>query len=111
MKSLAKKSRVTLVTIGAVLIALVLSLSAVGLYFKLSKKDYTAPPAEVNPLDFSINTWDGTVSGVNFNEAYAGRGAKTKTINSASAFAHFGFYEEIIKKRCLGDVYEMLKFC
>ena len=89
MKSLAKKSRVTLVTIGAVLIALVLSLSAVGLYFKLSKKDYTAPPAEVNPLDFSINTWDGTVSGVNFNEAYAGRGAKTKTINSASAFAHF----------------------
>ncbi|MBQ8615663.1 MAG: hypothetical protein IJ415_03765, partial [Clostridia bacterium] len=88
MKSLTKKSKIILTTVGAVLIALILSLSAVGLYFKLSKKD-TTPPAEVKPLDFSIDTWDGTISSASFNEAYAGRSTQTKTINSASAFAHF----------------------
>ncbi|MBR4998969.1 MAG: hypothetical protein IKY10_03720, partial [Clostridia bacterium] len=80
------KSKIAILSIGAVLLALVLVLSGVGIYFKLNRKE---KPVEVNPLDFSVDAWDGTVSGVSFNEAYAGRSVKTKTINSASAFAHF----------------------
>ncbi|MBR4998947.1 MAG: InlB B-repeat-containing protein, partial [Clostridia bacterium] len=89
MKSLTKKqSRTLLITVGSVLLALILVLSGVGIYFKISHKEKT-PPAEINPLDFSVDTWDGTVSASSFNEGYAGRSVKTKTINSASAFAHF----------------------
>ena len=87
LTKLNKKTKITLLTIGAVLIAAIMVLSGVGIYFKITHKE--KPVENVNPLDFSIDSWDGTVSGVNFNEAYAGRSTQTKTINSASAFAHF----------------------
>ncbi|MBQ8615671.1 MAG: hypothetical protein IJ415_03805, partial [Clostridia bacterium] len=89
MKSLKKnKTKITLLTIGAVLLATVMVLSGVGIYLKITHKEN--PTVEVNPLDFSIDSWDGkTVEAVNFNENYAGRGIKTKTINSAASFIHF----------------------
>ena len=89
MKSLTKKkSKALLITAGSILLTVMMVLSGVGIYFKLNKKE-KSPAVEVNPLDFSVDVWDGSMSATSFNEAYAGRSVKTKTINSASAFAHF----------------------
>ena len=80
--------KVVLLTAISVLMTSILVLSGVGIYLKVTHKEKN-PIVEVNPLDFSIDTWDGTIEAVNFNENYAGRGTKTKTINSAASFAHF----------------------
>ena len=90
MNSLTKKkTKVLLVTIGAVLLATILVLSGIGIYFKFNKKD-SKPKGEVDPLGFSIDSWDGkTVNGLNFETDYAGRGVQTKTIDSAASFVHF----------------------
>ena len=81
------KKKVILLTAISVLLTAVLTLSGVGIYLHFNKKEN---PAKVNPLDFSIDKWDGkTVDGLNFNENYASRGLKTKTINSVSSFIHF----------------------
>lgn len=88
MKSLTKKSKITLLSIGAVLLSAIMVLSGVGIYLKVAHKD-KAPIVEVNPLDFSIDKWDGTSSALNYHENYANRGVRTKTINSASSFIHF----------------------
>ena len=85
---LLKKIKISFLTLGAILLATIMVLSGVGIYLKFNHKE-KGQTTEVNPLDFSIDTWDGNVSGVSFNEAYAGRSVKTKTINSAQAFAHF----------------------
>ena len=58
------------------LLAAIMVLSGVGIYFKITRKEKAVE--NVNPLDFSVDTWDGKVSGVSFNEAYAGRSTKTK---------------------------------
>ena len=84
-----RKFKITMITLGAILIACVLALSGIGLYFKLNHKP-KGPTLQVNPLDFSVDAWDGkTVDGLNFNGNYAGRGIQTKTINSAASFVHF----------------------
>ena len=90
MKSLTKrKTKICLLTIGSVLLATVLVLSGIGIGFHFGKK-YGKSKAEVNPLDFSIDAWDGkTVNANNFNENYAGRGSETYTIDSASSFVYF----------------------
>ena len=89
MKSLTKKkTKVWLATTLSVLLTAVLVLSGVGIYFKLKPKGKA--PLEVNPLDFSIDAWDGSsVDALNFNGDYAGRGTRTKTIDSAASFVHF----------------------
>ncbi len=84
-----RKFKITMITLGAILIACVLALSGVGIYFKLNNKP-KGPSLEVNPLDFSVDAWDGkSIDGLNFNGNYAGRGIETKTINSAASFVHF----------------------
>ena len=87
IQSKKKIKSVVLLTAISVLLAAVLVLSGVGIYFKVNQKE--KPALEVNPLDFSVDTWDGSSNGINFQEDYAGRGTLTKTINSASSFAHF----------------------
>ena len=82
-----RKAKVIGLSVGAFVLATILTLAGVGIYLKLSKKE--TPTVIVNPLEFSVNKWDGTISGVNFHENYASRGSFTKTINSASSFAHF----------------------
>ena len=90
MKSLTKKkTKAWLISAWSILISTVLVLSGVGIYFKLNPKKKVSP-LEVNPLDFSIDAWDGsTVNALDFNEGYAGRKGLTKTIDSAASFVHF----------------------
>jgi len=89
MKGLSKrKTKVLILSFGSILLASILAIAGIGVYFKLTKKDKSN--ADVNPLSFSIDTWDGsTVEATNFKQNYAGRGDLTKTINSASSFVHF----------------------
>jgi len=90
MKGLSKKkTKVLILSFGSILLASILAVAGIGVYFKLNKKD-KAPKLDTNPLSFSIDTWDGsTVEATNFKQNYAGRGDLTKTINSASSFVHF----------------------
>ena len=86
-KKMSKK-KIWMLSIMSVLMSAVLALSGVGIYLKLSHKEKA--PAVVNPLDFSVDAWDGkTVDGLNFTNNFAGRGYLTKTINSAASFMHF----------------------
>ena len=91
MKSLTnKKTKVWLIAAGTVLLATILVLSGVGIYFKFGKKD--SPKLEVieNPLDFSIDAWDGkTVNDKEFAKGFAGRSDETITIDSAASFVYF----------------------
>ncbi len=93
MKSKIKKSKIWLVSTLSFLMTAVLVLSGVGIYFHFSKdkgKGKPDPTVTVKPLDWATDVWDGkTVSALDFNSNYAGRGDYTKTINSAESFIHF----------------------
>ena len=93
MKSKIKKYRIWLISALSFLMTAVLVLSGVGIYFHFSKdkgKGKLNPTETVKPLDWATDVWDGkTVSALDFNGNYAGRGDYTKTINSAESFIHF----------------------
>lgn len=63
MRKVTNKSTKIMLRMGiAVFLAAVLVLSGVGIYFAFTKKDKGAPPSPevtVNPIDWSVDTWDG----------------------------------------------------
>ena len=85
-----KNIRVASYTCIAILLALILVLASIGIYASRRK---TTPNAEIsNPIDWSIDEWDGnsTDSSRFFTgEAFGNRGEKVFTIDSAEAFAYF----------------------
>ena len=91
MKNTSKLTKITLRTIVSIFIGLLLVISSVGLFLTINNKPEN--PLEVeNPLDFSIDTWDGeTITSMDWKsgEQFANRGDKAFTINSAEAFAYF----------------------
>ena len=85
----SKKAKFWLVSIGTVLLSVLLVLSGVGLFFKFNP-DKIKNETKVNPLDFSIDAWDGkSSSDDDYNVDYAGRGTETRTIDSAESFIYF----------------------
>ena len=91
MKALTKKkTKVWLTATSSVLLAGVLAISGLGLVFKIKKQKDSAPSVGVvDKLDFAVDAYNGAPSGDKFFSAYAGRDAKTYTIDSASSFMHF----------------------
>ena len=91
MKNTSKATKITLRTIVSIFIGLLLVISSVGLFLTINNKPEN--PLEVeNPLDFSIDTWDGeTITSTDWKsgEQFANRGDKAFTINSAEAFVYF----------------------
>ena len=89
MKKTRKDTKSFIYTGIAVLVALMLVLSGVGVYFGLKRKN---PPAVVNPIEWSTDVWDGESSSSadwsNGND-YANRGNKSYTIDSVESFIHF----------------------
>jgi hypothetical protein len=88
MQPLKKSNRkLAIIISSSILLAVAIVLSSIGIYLKVNVKE--KPTVVTNPLDFSVDAWDGTSNGNDFNENYAGRGLFTKTINSAASFIHF----------------------
>ena len=91
MKTTSKSTKITLRTLASVFIGLLLVISSIGIYFNV--KNRTENPVVIeNPVDFSIDTWDGeTITSMDWKsgEQFANRGDKAFTINSAEAFAYF----------------------
>ena len=81
---LKKKARIVLMA-GSFLLAAVLALTGVLIYFKLGKEEkkiLNIPEEILNPLDFSVDAWDGsTASSAEFNQNFASRGEQTFTID------------------------------
>ena len=74
MKTLTKrKTKIWLLAVVTVLTATILVLSGVGIGLYVAKKNDKSK-GEINPLDFSIDAWDGTsVNDKDFNKGFAGR--------------------------------------
>ena len=90
MRALTKgKTKVWLISLQAILLSVVLAATGVGIYFKLNQKKKAVEDLG-HPLSFSIDAWDGkTVNALEFTENFAGRGERTKTIDSAASFVYF----------------------
>jgi len=87
-----KSSRVAIISAIASLLTIVLILSGVGIYYAIKKDKATGPKPEliVNPIEFSVDKWDGkSVSSAEFIPGYAGRKLNSTTIDSAQSFIYF----------------------
>ena len=91
MKKLSKKStRLTLSISLSIFVAVLLVFSGIGIYFVVRSDEFKNPKENINPLEFSVDAWDGrTTNEDKFIHNLANRGEKTKTIDSADSFAFF----------------------
>jgi len=91
MKRITKNSTKLAVKVSAIVLAvLLMAVASIGIYFVTRKK----APAKtiVNPIDFSIETWDGVSSSAadwRAGKNFAKRGGSTYTIDSVESFIHF----------------------
>jgi len=82
-----KRTKRVLLGVAATLLVSVLVLTGVGVFFAVKDKKVET---SVNPLSWSVDTWDGaSIGSEEYLADYGNRGEKTITIESASSFMYF----------------------